>query len=152
MFSRFARFFIAYFTTNLPVVFLEQRAPSWSRTLSSPAAASGIASWINSGKLGLDRPRSSSVPLVLYKRKYTLQFDRQQTSLTESAIDRHEEGREQCFTLSIICRGVEERGAGWDSALQLRIEGGVAPPLSVDTLQVQGYCFISHRIILEEKS
>ena len=98
MFSHFARFFIAYFMT-LPAVFLDQRTPSWSRALSSPAAASGIASWINSGKLGMDRPRSSSVPIVLYKRKYTLQFDRQQTSLTDSAIDRHEEGREhKCFT------------------------------------------------------
>ena len=85
--------FIFCAVMGLSVAVLEQRTLIWSRAVSSPANISGVANWINSGKLGVDRPRSSSVPLVLYKRKFTLQFDRQQSALTESAIDRQEEGK-----------------------------------------------------------
>lgn len=64
----------------------------WSRALSSPGRATGIAKWINSGKIGMDRERSSSVPLVLYKQKYTLQFDRQE-SLMSNSDDKSDDGK-----------------------------------------------------------
>lgn len=61
--------------------------------MSSPGRATGIANWISSGKLGMDRPRSSSVPLVLYKQKYTIQFDRQQSLMAMAATpDEHGTG------------------------------------------------------------
>ena len=64
--------------------------PIWSRALSSPGRATGIANWLhsgtNNGNIGINRPRSASAPLVLYKQKYTLQFDRQ-TSLLSQVVD-----------------------------------------------------------------
>ena len=63
--------------------------PIWSRALSSPARATGISTWAPTSP-GSNRPRSASAPLVLYKQKYTLQFDRQM-SLMSSWIAKYDE-------------------------------------------------------------
>ncbi|XP_065069505.1 protein unc-79 homolog [Rhopilema esculentum] len=57
--------------------------PMWSRALSSPGRATGIANWVSSGSMVPNRPRSASAPFVLYKQKFTLQFDRQSSLLSQ---------------------------------------------------------------------
>ena len=69
----------------------------WSRALSSPGRATGIANWVSSGSLVLNRPRSASAPFVLYKQKFTLQFDRQSSLLSQMMDEATAEDESEAF-------------------------------------------------------
>eukprot|EP00794_Sanderia_malayensis_P019917 gene19917-21865_t len=64
--------------------------PIWSRTLSSPGRMTDLRSSMSTAGHDYKRPRSLSAPLVLYKQKYTLQFDRQ-SSIIPTTTEESEE-------------------------------------------------------------